>query len=629
MTVVDTGGGERQPGQAQERPGQSYAGLVAGRQASGRKKLNVLDIILERKDNKISYNLKKDELAKLLFKKMKLDPKNVLKVDTSGFGKILVEFNNNVNVESLVSLPAFDIRDGLRVKYYKPHHRKETLVSISWLDLETPDELLVHLLNHFGQVKSNVRWSKIRQEDGEGELEKLLNNILSGERQLWMEISHPLPSYAVVDKRRVKIYHAGQRRTCARCQKIADACKGNSNARLCEDNGGVKINVADAWKEILTSVKYIEWKGEGVETLVIEENENGDKEANEDDKAVDITNCDGFVISNLEEEASIDDIKALMKGLAPDDAISSITVHPTGSTRSKIIKDIDPAIVNMITRKIDNKSFKGRLLHCRPHVPVSPPAKKKDEASAAHGDDNAANVESIPNEGTPKEPVKTVTSPNPSSSSIVNKETSKGVDVDIPKSKIPGLSPQEIENAKKKAKANRLKKKEEKKAENKANEGKAKKTEVKKKLKDMNQSDFLMNSTTNTTKVEEFDDFVFEHTSDSEEEVFEDSVEAIQDDDIQKFLTPKPFKSSYAKKVEASMVTPKAPSDRLKRSISLAELSPIETAEPKKVKPIKTATKSALPRSISLAELGPIETAEPKKVKPIKTATKSALPRLM
>ena len=97
-------------------------------------------------------------------------------------------------MESLVSLPAFDIHDGLRVKYYKPHHRKETLVTISWLDLETPDELLVHLLTHFGQVKSNVRWSKIRQEDGEGELEKLLNNILRGERQLWMEISHPLPS---------------------------------------------------------------------------------------------------------------------------------------------------------------------------------------------------------------------------------------------------------------------------------------------------------------------------------------------------------------------------------------------------------------------------------------------------
>jgi hypothetical protein len=92
------------------------------------------------------------------------------------------------------------------------------------------------------------------------------------------------------------------------------------------------------------------------------------------------------------------------------------------------------------------------------------------------------------------------------------------------------------------------------------------KSEVKKKLKDMNQSDFLMNSTTNTTKVEELDDFVFEHTSDSEEEVVEDLVEAIQDDDIQKFLTPKPrpFKSSYAKHVEASMVTPKAPSDRLK-----------------------------------------------------------------
>ena len=64
--------------------------------------------------------------------------------------------------------------------YYFPHHRKETLVTISWLDLETPDELLIHVLNHFGKVKSNVMWSKMKQEESDGDLEKLLNNILSG-----------------------------------------------------------------------------------------------------------------------------------------------------------------------------------------------------------------------------------------------------------------------------------------------------------------------------------------------------------------------------------------------------------------------------------------------------------------
>ena len=45
-----------------------------------RMKLNVLD----RKYNSVSYNLSKEELAKLLLKKMTIDPKSAVKVDTSG-----------------------------------------------------------------------------------------------------------------------------------------------------------------------------------------------------------------------------------------------------------------------------------------------------------------------------------------------------------------------------------------------------------------------------------------------------------------------------------------------------------------------------------------------------------------
>ena len=75
-------------------------------------------------------------------------------------------------------------------------------------------------------------WNKIKEEDGEGEAEQLLNNIMNGERQFWIEVSHPLPSYAMIDNRRVQLHHAGQKKTCARCQKLADKCKGNSNAKL-------------------------------------------------------------------------------------------------------------------------------------------------------------------------------------------------------------------------------------------------------------------------------------------------------------------------------------------------------------------------------------------------------------
>ena len=94
------------------------------------------------------------------------------------------------------------------------------------MDLETPDSLIQHVFDHFGKIKSNVQWVKIKEEENETPLAKMLNNILSGERQIWMEIEKPVPSYAMIDGRKVKIFHPGQRRTCARCQKTAEQCPG-------------------------------------------------------------------------------------------------------------------------------------------------------------------------------------------------------------------------------------------------------------------------------------------------------------------------------------------------------------------------------------------------------------------
>ena len=120
-----------------------YANKVSGLKPGERPKLNVLDIFLERKHDTVSFRLSKDDLAKLLFKKIRLDPMKVLKIDTPGFGKIHIEMDKSVQVESLINIRSFDIKDGLRTKFYRPHHHKDTLVTVSWIDLETPDEFLI------------------------------------------------------------------------------------------------------------------------------------------------------------------------------------------------------------------------------------------------------------------------------------------------------------------------------------------------------------------------------------------------------------------------------------------------------------------------------------------------------
>ena len=85
----------------------SYAKMIGrnGNQKGKRMKLNILDIFLERRDTKVNFNLTKEELAKLLFTKMKINPGDIMKIDTAGFGKIQVELKNNVKPEKILKFP--------------------------------------------------------------------------------------------------------------------------------------------------------------------------------------------------------------------------------------------------------------------------------------------------------------------------------------------------------------------------------------------------------------------------------------------------------------------------------------------------------------------------------------------
>lgn len=518
---------------------ETYANKV-GKGVKMRKKLNILDILLERKDNSVSYTLKKEELSKLLFKKMKIDPKKVVKIDTAAFRTIHVELFPDVEPENFTDLPAFEIRDGLRSKVYRPHHRKDTLVTISWLDLETPDELISHVFSHFGSLKSNVQWCKIKQESEESEEAKLLNNILSGERQLWMELDKPLPSYASIDGRKVKIYHIGQKRTCARCQKDGENCPGRANAKHCEENGGTKNNVEVAWKEILMNIGYRDWNGGETTVEPSETNEAIDekKESAEVDEVQPIEGCDGLVFDNLEENATLEEIKTILMNVCTEEDLVSCTLHPTGSLRSKILKDLNPSLAPSIAKKVDKKSHKGRMIYCKPFVPKTP--EKEPNPSAKE------NIPAVGNEIQEKK--------DPASETI-------------PKQVIPGL--REEDRLKVKVKKTKEKK------ENKKSKLVKSKSIDQFDIETLTAKDFLKEKANPEDVLKEynFDDADDESESDS-------SKEELQD--INVFTTPLTFKSTFGRTVARSESRPRSRSVSIKRQLTDTEFTDTDEGNKKK-----------------------------------------------
>ena len=61
------------------------------------------------------------------------------------------------------------------------------------------------------------------------------------------------------------------------------------------------------WKRVLEAVKYTDWHGDEIKTIV---EETG---ASEDISSDVLENCDGIVLMNVNEKASNEEIKNLLK----------------------------------------------------------------------------------------------------------------------------------------------------------------------------------------------------------------------------------------------------------------------------------------------------------------------------
>ena len=272
------------------------------------------------------------------------------------------------------------------------------------------------------------------------------------------------------------------------------------------------------------------------------------------DNEADVTNCDGMVLSNLDENCTVEDIKKILKESLNEADLETIPVHPAGSTRSKLIKDIMDNI-GSIARKIDGKSFNGSLLHCRPHVPISPVKQNNAKVDETKKDDNVEKI-SVPEK------------------TDISKEVT-------PTSHIPGLTVAQQEKAKKQA--------ERKVRQKQAKENKAvKENEEKNPL--VTKGDFLLKPL--NPKSEHFEGFTFSDYAESDPE-YMDSKEELDEaeegeNDLQKHMKSFFTKSPGNSKPETPSMSTPGPVNKenpnSKRGAKFANLSPIDNEDTKKKK---------------------------------------------
>ena len=187
-----------------------------------------------------------------MFRRLKLEPNQVIGIESCNFEQIRIEVKQEVNIERFKTSVALEIRPGLKVKPMK-ELKRTTRVKVCWVPLDVPNEAIIETLSLFGKVTGepvDLFFDISEEEAKDGDLFGL-KNIKSGERAVEIELLKNIPSYVRIAGKRARIWYPGQNFTCGRCYKSFRSCPGKADRRECLRLKGKEKDFEEFWQETL------------------------------------------------------------------------------------------------------------------------------------------------------------------------------------------------------------------------------------------------------------------------------------------------------------------------------------------------------------------------------------------
>ena len=137
--------------------GHSYSDkLKLNVKKSERLKRKVLEVTLETEKD-VVLKIEDKDVAKLATR-LGIDIKCHLEgyQTCPGYSrKILFWLKNDVNIENFCKNEVFRVSDGIRTGVIRPMDKKDVVVHVSGLNINTPDSLVIEYLNKHGRVTKN------------------------------------------------------------------------------------------------------------------------------------------------------------------------------------------------------------------------------------------------------------------------------------------------------------------------------------------------------------------------------------------------------------------------------------------------------------------------------------------
>ena len=240
-----------------KRNSNSYAErLKSNVSFSQRLNRNILEISLEKSNRQsLSQDIGSDSVA-IVFKTLGIDICSQLEgyqIHHKGFiSTISVWFREGVNIEKYCKDISVRVNDEVRTGLIRPAGKPEVTVTITGLDFNTPDTLVMDYLNKFGKVtNSSVIYSKFEEGPFKGKY--------TGERKHKVDFSGAaiqMGTYHILDGSKMRVYYRGNKKTCGRCHQSSTNCLGGGMAKDCEAAGGIRLFLTEHMKSLWDKIGF-------------------------------------------------------------------------------------------------------------------------------------------------------------------------------------------------------------------------------------------------------------------------------------------------------------------------------------------------------------------------------------
>ena len=339
-----------------------------------RLKRNVLEITLEKEEESFT-DIGSESIARL-FKTLGINIETEIEGYFQKSRSIQLWLANGVDLDRFCKNESIRVTDTIRTGFIRPAGKKEVTVTVSGLDFNTPDKFVMDYLKKFGNViKNYVIYDRYKEGTFRGKC--------NGDRKYQVDFTQSnitMGTYHIIDGSRVRIHYPGNKKTCGRCHRTADQCRGDAVAKSCEENQGVRVELQDhmkcLWERVGFHPHNFQLNGDGVNDAIIKESSNFSPIINRPELTEDEKNkFNGIALKNFPKETKKVDIIELFKtnGLPEGFPQERIVFGNHGNVE---IRNLPAPTCQEIIKNIhfpeSRKKYFGKPIYCRATRDLTP-----------------------------------------------------------------------------------------------------------------------------------------------------------------------------------------------------------------------------------------------------------------